>query len=232
MFSPEDAHNFLALLLRTQDFLRHYCVSYSRGVWYIMQNPPYFPPPRPGIPPQNLMMPMDYNVRTTQGTVVPQQRWAPADEIDVRRYVAGAVLQLPIYFVKRDGGVGFWLPDILQGRDHDLYHGDREAPLGGRATTHLRINVSSHTCPGCKDSQPDSSTPIPQQWPGCGYWKRQIPTRDETHTRNPITRARFMKHVATTVDKFFDVSSSLLPLSPPLIRSSSPPPLAMYEGGL
>jgi hypothetical protein len=188
-----------------------------------MQNPPFFPPPPLGIPPQNLMLPLDYNVRTSQGTVVPQRRWTPADDIDVRRYVASATLQLPIYFVNRNGGVGFWLPDILQGRDHDLYHGDREAPLGGRATTHLRINVSPYTCPGCKDSQPDSSTLTLSQWPGCGYWKRQIPTKDETHTRNPITRARFMKHVASSVDKFFDVSSLFLPLSQPLIGSSSPP---------
>jgi hypothetical protein len=27
--------------------------------------------------------------------------------------------------------------------------------------------------------------------------------RDETHARNPITVARFMKHVASSVDKFF-----------------------------
>jgi hypothetical protein len=94
--------------------------------------------------------------------------------------------------------------------------------------------VSSYTCVNCKDSdsQPYSSTPAPSQWPGCGDWRRQIPIRDETYARNPITRARFMRHVATSVDKFFDVRSSLLPLSPPLIRSSSPSPLAMYEGGL
>jgi hypothetical protein len=160
MFSPEDTRNFLVLLLRTQDFLRHYRISYSQGVWYIMQSPPYFPPPLPGTPPQNLMLPLDYNVPMTQGTVVPQRRWTPADEIDVRRYVASATLQLPIFFVNRNGGVGFWLPDILQGRDDDLHHGDREALLG-KTTTHLCINVSSYTCPGCKGSQQDPSTPTP-----------------------------------------------------------------------
>ena len=159
MFSPEDAHYFLAILLKTQDFLRHYRMSYSQGIWYIMQNPPFFPPPPPGILPQNLMLPLDYNVRITQGTVVPQRRWTPADEIDVLRYVVNATLQLPIYFVNRNGGIGFWLPDILQGRDRDLYNGDREALLGGRATTHIRINVSSYTCAGRKDSQPCSSMP-------------------------------------------------------------------------
>lgn len=153
-FSPEDAHNFLALLLRRPDFLQHYRMSFSQGVWYIRQNSPYFPPPPPGIPPQNLMLPLDYNVSATQGTVVPQRRWTPADEIDTLRYVANATLQLPVYFVNRNGGVGFWLPDILQGRDHDLYHGDREASFDGRTTTFLRINVSSYTCASCNDSQP------------------------------------------------------------------------------
>lgn len=97
------------------------------------------------------MLPLDYNVPTTQGTVVPQRRWnpmptGPVDETNIRRYISTArlqfSLQLPIYFVNRNGGIGFWLPDILQGRDDDLYNGDREAPLGGKATTYLRINVS------------------------------------------------------------------------------------------
>ena len=146
-FSPEGAHNFFASLLRTQEYLRHYNISYSQieGVWNVTQNPPYILPPPPGTPPQNLVLPLDFNINMTQGSVIPQQRWTPADEIDVRRYVESATLQLPIYFVKKNGGIGFWLPDILQGIDHDLDNGDREAQLGGRVTTHLRISVSHHT---------------------------------------------------------------------------------------
>jgi hypothetical protein len=49
------------------------------------------------------------------------------------------------------------------------------------------------------------------QWPGYESWRRQIPTRDETFGRNPITLGRFMKHVGTSVDKFFDVSLWLHP---------------------
>jgi hypothetical protein len=143
-FSPQDTHNFFALLLRTREFVRQYQLSYSQGVWYIVQSPPYFHPPPPGVPIQNLRLPLDFSARTTQGTIVPQRRWTPADEIDVRRYVATAELQLPVYFVNKNGGVGFWLPDILQGRDQDLYNGNGEAPLGGKSTTHLRIHVSSH----------------------------------------------------------------------------------------
>ena len=44
-----------------------------------------------------------------------------------------------------------------------------------------------------------------QQWPGYNPWRRQIATRDETHARNPITLARFMKHVGTSVNNFFKV---------------------------
>ena len=146
-FSPEDTHNFFALLLTTQEYLRHCNISYSQGVWYIMQNPPYFVPLPPGTPPQNLMLPLDFNINGTQGSVIPQRRWTPDDDIDdagVRLYavVASAPLALPIYFVNSNGGIGFWLPDILQGRDHDLYNGNREALLGGRIPTFIRINVS------------------------------------------------------------------------------------------
>jgi hypothetical protein len=51
----------------------------------------------------------------------------------------------------------------------------------------------------------------PLQWPGYESWRRQVPTRDETFGRNPITLGRFMKRVATSLDKFFNVSVSLLP---------------------
>jgi len=141
-FSPQDSHAFFALLLRTPDFLRYYRISYSQGVWYITQNVPHVQRSPPGVPSQNPPPALDFSVKGTQGTVVPQRRWIPADEEDVRRHVTQATLQLPIFFVNRNGGVGFGLPDILQGRDYDLYNRDSEASLGGVATTHIRINVS------------------------------------------------------------------------------------------
>ncbi|KAH9961954.1 hypothetical protein BC827DRAFT_1267307 [Russula dissimulans] len=181
-FSPQDAHIFFSLVLRTPDFLRLYRILYWKEAWYIMQNLHSDPRLEPslGFPKEDLPLPLDFSVRTTQGTVVPQQRWTPS-EVDFSRHVEGAVLQLPIFFVNGNGGVGFWLPDILQGRFRGLCNGDREAPLGGKTTTHIRIN-----------------------WPGYHSWKRQIPTRDETRARNPITLARFMKYVAVSLDKFID----------------------------
>lgn len=141
-FSPQDANTFFALLLKTPGFLQYYRVTYSRGVWYITQNVPHVQRPSVGIQTQNPPLALDFSVKETQGTVVPQRRWFPGDEVDFRRFVIEAALQLPIFFVNRNGGVGFWLPDILHCRDHDLYNRDSEASLGGVTTTHIRINVS------------------------------------------------------------------------------------------
>jgi len=214
-FSPQDVHGFLTQLLRTPDFLQYYNVVYSRGTWYITQN---LLPRSPGIPAQHPWMPLDLDVRATQGTVVPQQRWIPADEVDVRRHVEEASLELPIFFVKYDGGIGFALYDILQGHDIDLFNRDSQAQLGGRTTTHIRINVGPSTLI-LTTKVPDLCSPPPSlysQWPGYPHWKRQIPTRDETYERAPIKLCRLMKHIATSVNNFFNVSSSLLPLSPSL----------------
>ena len=54
-------------------------------------------------------------------------------------------IQLPVFFVNHDGGVGFLLTDILQGRDSNLYNRDSQPPLGGRITTRIRIDVSPQT---------------------------------------------------------------------------------------
>ena len=149
-FSPQDAYNFLVLLFRTPDF-RSY-VSYSQGMWYMT----YVQQPSSGLP---IWLPLDINTRTTEGTVIPQRRWTPADKVDIRRHVQDAALQFPVFFLNRNG-VGFWLPDILQGRNHDLYNRDSQATLGGTSTTFIRINVSSLSYLAAKDFHPCSSTPF------------------------------------------------------------------------
>ena len=144
-FSPQDVRVFLTQLLGTPAFLQYYNVVYSGGAWFITQNAPYVPPQSPGLPAQHVPIPLDFNVEGTQGTVVPQRRWIPADEVDVRRHIQEASLQLPIFFINRRGGIGFTLYDILQGRDIDLCNRESQAQLGGVATTHVRINVSLYT---------------------------------------------------------------------------------------
>lgn len=177
-FTPQDAHNFFALLLKTSDFLRHHRILYSKGVWYAMRTAPYVQSPSPAASTQNSPLPLDYSVRTTRGTVIPQRRWIPADEVDVHRHVECSALQPPIFFINHDGGTGFWLPDILQGRHHDLHDGDREAQLGGKTTTHIRINVSSHThVPAAKFSPMLLDLPPSGQDIGIGSARYPLETR-------------------------------------------------------
>ena len=80
-------------------------------------------------------------MKATDGTVVPQRRWRPADEVDVRRHVESADLELPIFFINRNGSIGFPLLHILQGCDRDLRNANAFASLAGKTTTHIRINV-------------------------------------------------------------------------------------------
>ena len=86
---------------------------------------------------------LDYSTAAIHGTVVPQRRLSLVDEVDeVRQYVESAVLQLPIFFVNRNGELGFPLSDIIRGYDCDLRNEVDFAPLGGKTTTHIQIGVS------------------------------------------------------------------------------------------
>jgi len=150
-FSPQDAPAFFTLLLGTPDFRAH--LSYSEGIWYIN----HVQQPSSGLSTQ---LPLDFGIRTIEGTVVPQRRWTPADEVSLRLHVHEAALQLPVFFVNRNGGVGFWLRDILEGRDRDLNNRDSQAPLGGVSTTHIRINVSSLSYLAAEGFHPYSLIPF------------------------------------------------------------------------
>ncbi|KAH8987177.1 hypothetical protein EDB92DRAFT_1801539, partial [Lactarius akahatsu] len=183
-FGPRDADHYFMFLFRSP--LSRYLPNlvYLQGAWYISRGANLMQGTSPGVPFQHTPL-LDYSSCGTQGTIVPQKRWNPAEDVDVRRHVEGAILQLPIYFVNSNGSIGLPLSDILRGCDRDLHNANSFATLGGESTTHIRIN-----------------------WPGSTYWKRQVPTRDETRERNPITLARFMRHIGTSVDKFFKVRSS------------------------
>jgi hypothetical protein len=133
------------LLFRIQHFIQYFGIlyhrSYRQGAWYITHNVNSVQGTSPGVPLQTSPL-LDYSTRTTYGTVVPQKRWTPANEADFRRHVEGAALELPIFFVNRDGSIGFPLVDILRGCDRHLHNADDFATLEGKTTTHVRINVS------------------------------------------------------------------------------------------
>jgi hypothetical protein len=149
-FAPEDADNYFNILLKTpasQYFLPYYGIVHHQGAWFITENVNSVPNESPGVPLHATPL-LDYSIAGTHGTIVPQRRWTPVDEVDIRRHVENATLNLPIFFVNRNGNLGFSLTDILRGCDRDLHNANGFAPLGGRATTHIRINVSPYTVGG------------------------------------------------------------------------------------
>jgi hypothetical protein len=129
-------------LLQAQNFIQYYGILHDEGAWYITHNCNLVQGTSPGVPLQPTPL-LDYtSTRAIQGTVVPQRRWTPADEVDIRRHHEAGALELPIFFMNRNGRLGFPLLEILQGCDRNLHNPNNIAPLAGRITTHIRINVS------------------------------------------------------------------------------------------
>jgi hypothetical protein len=145
-FGSRDTEKYLNLLLqepRSSNFLQRCRILCGKGAWYITRNSNLVQGLSPGFLPQAVSL-LDYIV-TDNGTVVPQIRWTPHTVTDIRQHVEEAVLQLPIFFVNRNGGLGFRLPDTLRGCDRELRNAYDPASLGSKSTTHIRINVSR--CP-------------------------------------------------------------------------------------
>jgi hypothetical protein len=137
-----------------------------------------------------------------RGTVVPQKMWFPQSAIGVRQYVERAELQMPVFFEGRDRGLGLSLEASVNSRRHVLRDANDPAPLGPRTTTHIRIAVSMV---GLWSLPEFEFVDHQHQWPGYKTFKRQIPIRDETSKRKPITMAKFVGQVGRTVDKFLQV---------------------------
>ena len=144
-FSSEGANSYIKHLLLEPPsghaaFFQYYGISHHQGAWYITENSHLVLCSSPGVTFQPTPL-LDYSTRAIHGTVVPQRRWTPADEVDAPRYVE-TLRRLPIFFVNRNGGLGFPLSDILRGCDRDLRNADDSALLGLRTTTNIRISVS------------------------------------------------------------------------------------------
>ncbi|KAF8269746.1 hypothetical protein EI94DRAFT_909773 [Lactarius quietus] len=151
------------------------------------RNPYFFfvYPVPPHIPPRSLNPPVRWVLDrciAEGGTVVPQTMWSPDSPVARRQNIEKALLQMPIFFEDKDGGVGLPLGASIDGGCHILRDADDLAPLGPKTTTHIRI-----------------------VWPGYKHFKRQIPIRDESIERNTITMARFLCQVGRSVDAFLQV---------------------------
>lgn len=124
---------------------------------------------------------LDYGI-VNRGTVVPQTMWSPISLIDIRRHIETAELRMPVFFEDKDGRVGISLGECVDGQCRALLDPKGPAPLGQKTTTHIRI-----------------------VWPGYKEFKRQIPLRDDSRARNPITMAKFVGHVGRSVNAFLQV---------------------------
>ncbi|KAI9434990.1 hypothetical protein H4582DRAFT_1818153, partial [Lactarius indigo] len=116
--------------------------------------------------------------------VVPQTLWSPYTISGRRQQVEEAELQMPIFFEGIDGRLGLSQQAAAAGRCHGLRNAQEFVPLGHRSTTHIRI------------------------WPGYKDFKRQVPIRDQTRERNPITIPRFAHHIGLSVDAFLRIGPS------------------------
>ena len=83
---------------------------------------------------------VDYIIVRT-GTVIPQARWSPENVNDLRHHVTEAILQMPIFFIQRNGTVGLSLDDAYNNRCHTLRDARMQAQFGGKYTTQIRIGV-------------------------------------------------------------------------------------------
>ena len=199
-YSPQAVSPIITLAFSnlTSDFLRR--VSYWQGGWYVMENASAASQLMLGVP--NSLPPLDFCVGATQGTVVPQRRWAVPFEGKFCRHADGTTLLPPIFFVNWNSGLGFWLEDILQDRSREPCEQDKETPLERSATTYVRISVRSlqpaeiliHACQH------------PSQWPDYRHWTHGITTRDLTSARNPIRLVCLMNCVGTSVEGFLNVN--------------------------
>jgi hypothetical protein len=75
------------------------------------------------------------------GTVIPQARWSPDNATDYRNHVVEAVLQMPIFFMQKDGILGLSLADAINGRRQTLRDARMLEQLGKKTTTHICIAV-------------------------------------------------------------------------------------------
>jgi len=85
---------------------------------------------------------LDLLAAPAYGPIVPQTLWVPRSSRDLAQYVLEAELQLPIFFLRNNGGVGLSLADAAAGNSSALVGCSQPVNVGGRTSVHLRMQVS------------------------------------------------------------------------------------------
>jgi hypothetical protein len=140
-FSPQVADIYLCCLFKVQDSRQVQTIPVPQWprMFFVANRMPHCRSHQIG--PRQLAWLLDYAVGR-RGTVVHQQLWAPQGQGDWRRYVAQAVLHLPVFFVNTDGSLGVPVSYAAAGQ-LSLQNANEPPPLGDKTTTKIRISVCS-----------------------------------------------------------------------------------------
>lgn len=86
---------------------------------------------------------VDYDVGWVrgEGSLVPQNLWRPASDLNHTRLVSNAGLELPIWFDMSTGGVGISIADAVDGDRAGLRDKYSQVCMNNRATTMIRLLV-------------------------------------------------------------------------------------------
>ena len=146
MFGPRTAKNYFGYLLKGSIQRSQLCWDVSawpracftsQGVLSVTAETSSNTCPKQVGPKARLL---DYDVRSLEGTVVPQVLWSPQSQSAMIKHVLDANLQFPIFFVRQDRAVGLALHEAVEG-PREVLGAETYAPLGGQSTLHVRIQV-------------------------------------------------------------------------------------------
>lgn len=123
---------------------------------------------------------VDFLVNAGVGSVVPQTFWMPMSETNQRRYFLESSLELPIFFPREDGGLGYSITDAIARNVNTLFWRDSSLSFGSRTSAHVRINVCVYL----------TTTYFPPYHSACTVAELpriQTPVSDEEHDAQKIS---------------------------------------------
>ncbi|KAI0317165.1 hypothetical protein OF83DRAFT_175373 [Amylostereum chailletii] len=185
-FCPRGTDYYLRCLLKTEPSRLSVVLEHGRFLTY---NPPSVTMTPTSMDAYNrprYLLDLAANVRL--GTIVPQKIWVPTAPGDFQRHVAGAQLQMPIFFVQSTGAIGIPLAWAAGGVTQSLYNATAQAPMGGKTTTHFCLN-----------------------WPGYGEFTRQVEIQSH---HAPISMDRLARRIGSVIDMFIEEKANVNPTDP------------------
>lgn len=133
-FGKEDARKAFETILNTTFDSLHVCYEGSRRCFFL-------PPDALGYPHMPICLDFFHDLCRS---VIPQRYWQPVTDSNCGRYVVGAKLEKPIFLDHLDGrGLGLTVAQACEGTGTHIRGWYEVAELGGKATTQVRLWVST-----------------------------------------------------------------------------------------